>query len=463
MRRCIVHFGMPKTGSSSIQATVFGHPGDQRLRYLHGGSANGSGMLATAFMANPSRFHVNRKLGLSGDEVEARRTELLAGLDLQLQQPANLYLLSGESLSNFRIADLRNLVRWLDRRFDSVRAVGYIRPPRGFMESAFQQNVKTADADLDFAQLYPHYQQRFEPMEKAFGAERVQYWKFDPAAFPNGDVVSDFAQRIGVDLTGIPIQRVNEGLSRDAVSLLYCFRQFGPGFGSGPGALVVNGLLHRAVAGLGGEKLRFSDRVIAPILRAQHADLDWISERLGAKLDETPQDDDRCISTAQELLQPSAQASQWLADQVGQPWRPGLGPEQIADWMGRLRDQLAEHRESQRAARRAARAGGQEPRRQRPAAPPAPLPPASPPVPRAIAADTVSRQPVRQLSERELARQLQARLPDGELSPAQVQAAAASLLEILREELAQTQGGPLRLQRVGTLRAHGGRGGSSSD
>ena len=162
MRRCIVHFGMPKTGSSSIQATLFGREGDRALRYLHAGAANGSGMLATAFMANPGRFHVNRKLGLDSETVAQRQQDLLAALERQLDVPADLYLLSGESLSNFRAPDLRNLVRWLSRRVDRVEAVGYIRPPRAFMESAFQQNVKSTEAHLDFAHLYPDYRERFE-------------------------------------------------------------------------------------------------------------------------------------------------------------------------------------------------------------------------------------------------------------------------------------------------------------
>lgn len=457
MRRCIVHFGMPKTGSSSIQATLFGRPGDQRLRYLHGGSANGSGTLATAFMVHPERFHVNRKLGLSTEEIEARRDALLADLERQLEQPAALYLISGESLSNFHLPDLRNLVRWLSRRVDEVVAVGYVRPPRGFMESAFQQNVKTADADLDFAHLYPGYRERFERMDKAFGAENVHYWKFDPARFPEGDVVLDFAQRIGVDLAGVQIKRVNEALGRDAVSLLYCFRQHGPGFGSGPGALVVNGLLTRAVSALGGPKLRFDDAALRPVIEAQREDLAWMESRLGARLDETPQSGGDALHDAQALLRPSDEATRWLAQRLGPAavaaWQPGLSPEQVADWMATLRTRLGVEREQQREARRVRKTAAQG--ASSTAATLAATEAHVEPPPQAPVAQAVQRPAQRALQAAELVRLVSEQLGPHAPGRRAIEATVQATLNVLADELARVAPRPLRLDGLGLLRSPG--------
>ena len=284
-------------------------------------------------------------------------------------------------------------------------------------------------------------------MDKAFEAENVHYWKFDPSRFPGGDVVRDFAQRIGLDLGDTPIKRVNEGLSRDAVSLLYCFRQHGPGWGSGPGMLAVNGQLVKTVSTLQGDKLRFSDAVTRPVIQARMEDLAWMEHRLGASLAEPPQQDDDTVSDAVQLLHPSDHATRWLASQLGESalseWVPGLSPERCAQWMLDLRDKLGAEREAQRAARRAPKIG----RRAAEAAALATLP--APPALPASTRPSASRS----LDLSELARRTSLRLGPSGPSPEAVEDTLGALLALLKEELDRSAPKPVRLADVGTLRS----------
>ena len=106
-------------------------------------------------------------------------------------------------------------------------------------------------------------------------------WKFAPSAFPGNDVVRDFCSRMGIDIREDRIQRVNESLTRPAISILYAYRRFGQGHGVGTGAMRENHALVEAARTVEGAKLRFANSAVEPVLEANADDLAWIEERLG--------------------------------------------------------------------------------------------------------------------------------------------------------------------------------------
>lgn len=56
LRRCVVHHGMPKTGSTSLQSFLGFDLQDSSYRYLGFGQVNGSNALCTLFADNPEYF-----------------------------------------------------------------------------------------------------------------------------------------------------------------------------------------------------------------------------------------------------------------------------------------------------------------------------------------------------------------------------------------------------------------------
>src|SRR4029079_5237682 len=113
---------------------------------------------------------------------------------------------------------------FFDERCDKLSIVGYVRPPAGFVTSAFQERVKGGSLRrFDVASGYRNYQNCFGKFDAVFGRERVHLWKFDPPSFPDGCAVRDFCARLGIALPARRIRRLNESLSREMVSLLYIF------------------------------------------------------------------------------------------------------------------------------------------------------------------------------------------------------------------------------------------------
>ena len=181
---------------------------------------------------------------------------------------------------------------------------------------------------------------------RVFGRERLDYWLFDPARFPGGDVVRDFLKRHALEVADTAIQRSNESLSRDGLCLLYIYRKYGPGYGKGAGSVEQNWRLQRALRGVGEVRLRLAESVIAPILDAQAQDIAWMSERLGEPLREPPRPDaPGAITSEDDPLNVSPSAVRWLASQLGDEYvaryRADLPLETVAEWVHELRERLA--------------------------------------------------------------------------------------------------------------------------
>lgn len=345
MRRCIVHFGMPKTGSTSIQASLLAAGPLPEAHFLQVGDGNTGRVLATLFMADPSQFHLNRKWDVPKKTLEHEAAQARQAFEQQFRQADRSFILSGEAISSMSADTLMRMVTWLRTQVDQVEAVGYIRRPRGYMDSEFQQKIKAGRGRFDPARNYPGYRERFEPIEAAFGPSNVRYWLFDPAHFPGHDVVRDFAARLGLSIPESAYRRANESLTRGGTSLLYIYRKLGEPYGAGKGMVEENRRLTRRLREAPGPKLRLARSLVEPVLQAQQDDIDWMSQRLGCGLmDAWGEDPPGAIASEEDLLSPGEAALDWLADQLDRPRASAraLPLTEVAQWVHELRQQLAQ-------------------------------------------------------------------------------------------------------------------------
>lgn len=285
-RQCVLHFGMHKTGSTSIQKSLFHLTAEVPWVYINGGKPNASVALHTMFAERPETNHRNVRKGLSVGEVLQRKQDYFRRMETQIAATDKDLLLSSEGMTVLSEMELERLLDWVRPFVDEIVAVGYVRAPKAYMESAFQQIVKGGRSDFNLKAVYPNYRKKFEKFEKLLGRDKVEYWLFDPKAFPDGCVVRDFAARLGVTLEDGDVQRVNESISMEALALLYAYRKYGEGYGVGEAAIRENTLLIRKLAEIKGHKLRFSPDLVRPILDEHRADIAWMEERLGRSFNE---------------------------------------------------------------------------------------------------------------------------------------------------------------------------------
>lgn len=308
--RIVIHIGMHKTGSSSIQHTFarLQHPD---LEYIDWGNSGNHCALFVLLFEDAEKLAEYHGFKARGPEfartLPALREDWSARVSQQLARAGDkTVVFSAEDISSpvFESA-LPRLHDFFSGWAESVSAIGYARPPGGFMASAFQQILKDSGvADLNSRWVLPDYRARFERIDRIFGPENVKLKDFSMDRLKDADVVQDFAREIGVSpLTEDQIIRTNESLSLEAVASLYVQRKMGQGFVQGfEGAHAANSSFIARLATIGRRKFAFSPRMLAPILERERDDIAWMEVRLGHAFSESEAAHPDAIDSLDDLV-----------------------------------------------------------------------------------------------------------------------------------------------------------------
>lgn len=309
MKRCTLHIGMHRTGSTSIQKSLAAARGQPGWMYCSiDGKSNQSGAFTCMFSTNPEKYHSFQRKGLHAAEVLAQRKEYRGRLAALLESaPAEHVVISGESIGALDYAGASDLAAFLSHRFDTLRAVAYVRPPRGFMESALNQRIKTGSmVDFDLSRTWLNYRKRFQKFDEIFGRDNVDLWKYSPRDFVDGCVVLDFCAHVGIPAPPAVNREANRRLSREALGILYtCYKWLTIQGAKPPGGRERKQLVQMA-RGIGSTRFRLSTDIIRAVLERESDDIAWMEGRLGEPLvdqsDESNAGETDTVSGENELM-----------------------------------------------------------------------------------------------------------------------------------------------------------------
>lgn len=286
-KKCIIHIGMHKTGSSSIQESLSKCKNLNHFHYANLLTSNHSGKIFSIFSDSSKNLHTLRRRGMTDDEIQtfinnAKRMLISNCMDLK----CDTMILSGEGIIKLSLEELKKFKLFLENYFEKITIVAYIRTPISFIHSAFQQQIKEGVDTFNIKNSFPKYRQKFEKFDMVFGKKNVVLWKFDPKSFKSNDVVMDFCNRLGIKLDSKYISRSNETVLKETLCLLYIYRKYGQGFGIGRHVIRQNNLLIDALQSLGKSKIQFSKGLIKNVLCDIKDDVKWMEKRLGQSLNE---------------------------------------------------------------------------------------------------------------------------------------------------------------------------------
>ncbi len=206
-----VHIGCAKGGSSSIQRFLRRNAAELRAR---GVVVPPAGLEAGA----PPRgqqidFFQRAVVGNRARPIDGLEERLLGLLGSVGGVEAREIVLSAENLCN--PVGFERLLEGLQRRF-RVRILMYVRRQDDYLESAWQQwYVKEGRSLLawmiEHVGTVANWYEMVAPWGDAFGDDAVTVRRFDRAHLVGQDVVADFCQYAGIDLTGLqaPKQEAN--------------------------------------------------------------------------------------------------------------------------------------------------------------------------------------------------------------------------------------------------------------
>jgi hypothetical protein len=314
---------MPKTGTSSIQDSLYLGLADPRFRYIHlTGHANAGQFLATLFGDDPSQYWVFQRKGFSAQHVQRLKVTYEHRLQRILRHviaAKQTAILSAEECWHFNQTELESLRDCLAKEDFNIKIIVYLRPFKAWIESAFQQNVKHSQGFTnltalkeEFAQNRLNYVERLKRYEQIFGRENLIVRPFITKALINSCAVQDFCSLLDINATDLAIQRSNDAVCADAVRMLYCFNQFSRS--SKPPSLRANDLLVMKLTELAGGPFRLHSDLLAPLRKHIDAQNHAIHQQYGLDLRENiyASDSGDCIRQESDLLRFSRSSLNWL-------------------------------------------------------------------------------------------------------------------------------------------------------
>jgi len=343
--RLIIHIGMHKTGSSSIQRSLDTQRVGNNYKYCKLRAFNHSVEIYTLFSKALHPIHIKQGINTRKEllHINHKTEKLLIGNILNYNRE-NL-IISGEDVSSMNMDSLNRMRDFFDRYFKEILIVAYIRSPKSYIESAFQQLVRGGMGSFNLENSYPNYKDRFEKFDLIFGKESVKLWKFEHKAFKNQDVVEDFCYRLNIDINKKNIYRINESISQEALSILYLLRKYSNESIRDIKKFHIDLKKVEILSKIEGKKLKFSNALLKPILDKNKDDIKWIESRLQEPLrDDIKEDSKDSIGSEDDLLKIDEESIYKLYKIVGYDKKPKLdlnNKEELANHLNTILNEMA--------------------------------------------------------------------------------------------------------------------------
>jgi ABC-type polysaccharide/polyol phosphate transport system ATPase subunit len=245
LEEVVLHIGIHKTASSSIQATLHDTQNKKlistREDYYPSDiwKANHSYYLYSMFCDDPDKYHGNIWSGREGQEVKKWNDDNMKLLEKRLKEScAKRLILSAEDLSVLTKANIIMLRDYFLNQINNnikFSVIVYTREYSSWVKSIIQELIKQVGYDYAqehaFELVHNLYMERIQKFIEVFGKSNVSVYKFEDALKNRYGPVGHFLFQIGYtndEISKFVINFTNQGVSQFTARLLMFINENSP-------------------------------------------------------------------------------------------------------------------------------------------------------------------------------------------------------------------------------------------
>lgn len=280
---CILHVGMHKTGTSSLQHNL--STGENKnFSYFDLGYENHSIPLFSMFSVNKYEYHIHKSNQKTKEDVDRinRKTERSFKRHLMQNLHHDTFVISGEDISSLNYDELSSFKNYLTQFFNNIKVVFYIRSPYSYINSSVQQMIQQRETNFHeiITASYPNYRDRVEKFDLLFGEENVQLNCFSKESMTKKDITQDFLKKNHLETNSNNFITKNESLSLEALSFLYVLNKENLNIPNHETYLK----LVKILSSIKSFKFMLSNKLISPVVNKNIEDVRWMERRIGHKI-----------------------------------------------------------------------------------------------------------------------------------------------------------------------------------
>lgn len=294
MRKLILHAGLPKTGTTTIQ-NAFWRVRD-RLLATEGllyppPEPNHTNAICTMFLDDPMQHISNRMAARDGAiDLASLQGKYRAQIEEHLARSDwKRVLISAEGLSNLAANEIAKLRDWMASYVDEMEVVFWVREPVAYVTSVAQQLLKGGETlkAMQSNPLLPNFKGKISNAIKVFGRDAVRVRSFEEAVTDPKGITAYYARDVGLSPEGVMIAASaatfdNESLSAEAARMLDHLNGVRPIFGEGSNRRSGHEVLHLQT--VKGNKFALPEAMRQEIYASTRADVAWLNETFGLSL-----------------------------------------------------------------------------------------------------------------------------------------------------------------------------------